>query len=111
MGHSFAGVNDLDGVFAVRAHLYENVLAQIAFRRGRLPKIDKLAQHTGKPMRLDGDGIVDARSGGVDRNQVAGDAKIGRLNLLSFNGEEIVDICSLRAKRGSQRGDQECRQE
>ena len=58
-------------------------------------------------MRLDGHGIGHARSGRVDRDQVAGDAKIGRLNLLSLNGEEIVDICSLRAKRRNQRGDQE----
>src|ERR1700722_7609853 len=34
MGHCFAGMNDLDRVFAVGAHLYKNMLAQIAMRRG-----------------------------------------------------------------------------
>ena len=57
-------------------------------------------------MCFDGHGIGHARPGRVNRDKVAGDAKVGRLNLLSFYSEEVVDIRGLRPKRRGQRDDQ-----
>ncbi len=78
MSHGFARVNNLDRVFAIRAHLYKYMIAQIAMRRGivyreGLSEIDKRAQHPRKPMCLDGHGIGNARPSRVDRDEVACD--------------------------------------